>query len=153
MKKNNLLGFFYNSIILDYIVLECQYQSTWLEVQLQADCEYLGGSVLEPLLINIFTNDLKEETKYILNKIADYIKLGQGGSQGAELSLRETQEGWRNGPTGISGNSTRASARSCSLDRPIPCNNRDWGPGSWGAGLMDRVWGCWQTPNRAKQEV
>lgn len=95
------------------------------------------GSVLEPLLINTFANGLEEENKC---KFAGDTKLGRGAVKGqnclSETSRKEISRrrppGRKNGPTRISGNSSRANARSCTLDRFISCNSRDWGPAGCG---------------------
>lgn len=78
MKKTpNLLGFLRQSIILEYRVLEYTVLRGWsCSSRLVMSTWGPQVSVLEPFLINIFINDLEEETKCTLQKFSDNNKQG-----------------------------------------------------------------------------
>lgn len=96
-------------------------------------------SVLGPAQFKTFVSDLEETMECTLLLSTADIKLGSIYPK-ARLPYKGTQAGYRDGPAGTLGNSTRTSAESCPFNGPTSWQGTGWGPLGWGAALRESPW-------------
>ncbi|KAK4830805.1 hypothetical protein QYF61_013734 [Mycteria americana] len=106
------------------------------------------GSILCPILFNIFINDLDDGAERTLSKFADDIKLGGVADtpQGHNAIQRDLNrlEKWDDR------NLIKFHKENCKilhLERNKPRHSTYWGPPSWKAAWQKRTWGSRWTPS------
>ena len=104
------------------------------------------GSVLGPVLVNIFIHDLDQEIKCSLNKVAGNAKLGRAvdllkGRTAMQRDLDRLDRWLRP----VEWGSTRPSAGSCTWVITTPCNATGLGKSVWKAAQRKSAWGWWST--------
>jgi len=106
------------------------------------------GSVLGPVLLNFFINDLDEELESTVPSAS--LLMTQNWEewwihQKAVLPFSMTWTGWRVRERGTWWNSTRASAGFCIWGGTTPCISTGLGWTCWRGALWRGTWDCWWT--------
>ena len=104
------------------------------------------GSILGPMLFNIFINDLDNGIKCSLMKFADDTKLnGEVDTPEGRAALQEDLDSLEEWANKNLMKFTRKSVRSCTWENIIQACSTDWDPPGWRAALWKGTWGSWWT--------
>lgn len=113
-------------------------QSIWSVLWSPSGSQFSQGSILRPVIFNIFISDLGNGMECTLRKISDV-----GGSVNildSRAAIKRGPRSWRNGMTWTLWSSTKLTAKSCIWDRVTPCHSRGWEPADYKVTLKKRTW-------------
>lgn len=113
------------------------------KVQFEATNQwYIPGDTLDPVLLQLFINDLNEGAECTLSKFADDTRLGGVGDTPAghaaiQRDLNRLEKWAYRNLMGFS----RRIVKSCTRGGSKPCTSICWGLSSWKATCQKRTWG------------